>query len=247
MISVRQLARRFDDHTAVDGLSFEVAAGDVAVLIGPNGAGKSTTVKMLTGLLAPTSGSAVVCGVQVAEQSQEIKRLAGVVPEDLGLFNALTVEEHLRLTGSVYGLGRAACERRIDRLLDLLDLEHGRRTLAENCSHGMRKKTALAMALLPDVEVLFLDEPFEAIDPVTSKTIRDLLVSLAKQGVTVFLTSHILPLAESIADRIFLLCEGRLAWSGAPTELPSSLEDLYLDLINPRQAETLEWLGSARS
>lgn len=247
MISARQLVRRFGDHTAVHELSFEAAKGEVCVLVGPNGAGKSTTVKMLTGLLAPTSGSAVVCGTDVAANPLEAKRKIGVLPENLGLFAALTVEEHLRLTGSVYGVPRRAVQDRTDRLLHLLDLEHGRHTLAENCSHGMRKKTALAMALLPEVEALFLDEPFEAIDPVTSRTIRDLLVSLSRQGVTIFLTSHILPLAEQMATRVLLMREGQMAWTGTPTELPTSLEDLYLDLIDAPGAETLDWLGSPQS
>ena len=247
MISARQLVRRFGDHTAVHELSFEAAKGEVCVLIGPNGAGKSTTVKMLTGLLAPTSGTAVVCGTDVAANPLETKRKIGVLPENLGLFGALTVEEHLRLTGSVYGLPRHVVRDRSDRLLSLLDLEHGRRTPAENCSHGMRKKTALAMALLPNVQALFLDEPFEAIDPVTSRTIRDLLVSLSGQGVTIFLTSHILPLAEQIATKILLMREGQVAWAGPPSQLPTSLEDLYLDFIESPNAETLDWLGSPQS
>jgi len=247
MISARQLVRRFGAHTAVHELSFEAARGEICVLIGPNGAGKSTTVKMLTGLLSPTSGTAVVCGTDVTAKPLETKRKIGVLPENLGLFSALTVEEHLRLTGSVYGVARHAIRDRTDRLLQLLDLEHGRHTLAENCSHGMRKKTALAMALLPDVEALFLDEPFEAIDPVTSRTIRDLLVSLSRQGVTIFLTSHILPLAEQIATKILLMREGQTAWTGKPSELPTSLEELYLDLIEAPEAETLDWLGSLQS
>ena len=247
MISARQLVRRFGDHTAVHELSFEAVRGEVCVLIGPNGAGKSTTVKMLTGLLAPTSGTALVRGTDVTAKPLEVKRKIGVLPENLGLFGALTVEEHLSLTGSVYGVPRHAIRERTDRLLQLLDLEHGRHTLAENCSHGMRKKTALAMALLPGVEALFLDEPFEAIDPVTSRTIRDLLVSLSRQGVTIFLTSHILPLAEQIATKILLMREGQVAWTGKPSELPTSLENLYLDLIEAPKAETLDWLGSPQS
>jgi ABC-2 type transport system ATP-binding protein len=247
MISARHLVRRFGDHTAVHELSFEAARGEICVLIGPNGAGKSTTVKMLTGLLAPTGGTAVVCGTDVTTKPLEVKHKIGVLPENLGLFGALTVEEHLCLTGAVYGVPRSTAQDRTDKLLQLLDLEHGRHTLAENCSHGMRKKTALAMALLPDVEALFLDEPFEAIDPVTSRTIRDLLVSLSRQGVTIFLTSHILHLAEQIATKILLMREGQIVWTGKPSELPTSLEDLYLDLIEAPEAETLDWLGSPQS
>jgi ABC-2 type transport system ATP-binding protein len=247
MISARQLTRQFGEHTAVDNLTFEIAPGEVCVLIGPNGAGKSTTVKMLTGLLTPTSGSAVVCGVDVAVNPLGVKRLAGVLPENLGLFDALTIEEHLHLTGAVYGISREKTKERTTQLLRLLDLEHGRHTFAENSSHGMRKKTSLAMALLPAPRCLFLDEPFEAIDPVTSRTIRELLRSLAGRGMTIFLTSHILPLAERIATRILFIRDGRLVWNGAPQQLPQSLEDLYFELVESPVSEELEWLGSPQS
>jgi ABC-2 type transport system ATP-binding protein len=244
MISCRNLTRRFGEFTAVDNLTFEVAAGAICAFLGPNGAGKSTTVKMLTGLLAPTSGSVEVCGIRVQADPLELKRRIGVLPEDLGLFDDLTVEEHLLLTGSVYGVERHESRRRTDQLLHALSLEHGRNTFAASCSHGMRKKTSFAMALLPNPRVLFLDEPFEAIDPVTSKIMRDLLQSVARRGVTVFLTSHILSVAEQIASQFMMIRKGKLVWDSPAGELPQSLEQHYFDLVEAPVVEELEWLGS---
>jgi ABC-2 type transport system ATP-binding protein len=247
MISCRNLTRRFGDFTAVDGLTFEVAAGAICAFLGPNGAGKSTTVKMLTGLLPPTAGTVEVAGLNVVAQSLEIKRRIGVLPEDLGLFDDLTVEEHLHLTGSVYGLDRQTTRERTDQLLHALSLENGRHTFAAACSHGMRKKTSFAMALLPSPGVLFLDEPFEAIDPVTSKIMRDLLVSAARRGVTVFLTSHILSVVEQIGTQLIMLRKGKIVWDNAVEAVPQSLEQHYFDLVEAPEVEELEWLGSPRS
>ncbi len=247
MISCRQLTRRFGDFTAVDQLTFEVAQGAICAFLGPNGAGKSTTVKMLTGLLPPTSGEVNVCGLDVKKSPLEVKRRIGVLPEDLGLFDDLTVEEHLHLTGSVYGIDRHQTHARTDQLLHALSLEHGRRTFAASCSHGMRKKTAFAMALLPNPRVLFLDEPFEAIDPVTSKIMRDLLQSVARRGVTVFLTSHILSVVERIATQFIMIRKGKIVWDSPAEELPQSLEEHYFDLVEAPVVEELEWLGSSPS
>jgi ABC-2 type transport system ATP-binding protein len=247
LISCRHLSRRFGAFTAVDDLSFTVAPGAICAFLGPNGAGKSTTVKMLTGLLPPTSGEVEVCGLDVTAKPRELKRHIGVLPEDLGLFDDLTVEEHLLLTGSVYRLDRNTTRERTAELLHALSLEHGRHTFAASCSHGMRKKTAFAMALLPNPQVLFLDEPFEAIDPVTSKIMRDLLRGAARRGITVFLTSHILPVAEEIATQLIMLRKGKIVWDSPATELPQALEQHYFDLVEAPAVEELKWLGSSPS
>jgi ABC-2 type transport system ATP-binding protein len=247
MITCRNLTRRFGDFTAVDGLNLEVARGAICAFLGPNGAGKSTTVKMLTGLLAPTSGTVEVDGLDVVSHPLEIKRRIGVLPEDLGLFDDLTVEEHLLLTGDVYGLRRPETESRTTELLRVLSLEHGRHTFAAACSHGMRKKTSFAMALLPNPSVLFLDEPFEAVDPVTSKIMRVLLEAAAKRGITVFLTSHILSVVEQIATQLVMIRRGKLVWDSPASELPQSLEQHYFDLVEAPVVEELGWLGSTRS
>lgn len=247
MISCRNLTRRFGDFTAVNNLTFDVSAGAICAFLGPNGAGKSTTVKMLTGLLTPSSGEARVCELNVAEHPLEVKQRIGVLPEDLGLFDDLTVEEHLLLTGNVYGVDRHETRSRTNQLLHALSLEDGRDTFAASCSHGMRKKTAFAMALLPNPQVLFLDEPFEAIDPVTSKIMRDMLVSIARRGVTVFFTSHILSVVETIATQLMMIRKGEIVWNAPAGELPQSLEQHYFDLVEAPVVEELEWLGSPRS
>jgi ABC-2 type transport system ATP-binding protein len=247
MISCRHLTRRFGNFTAVDDLTFDVDSGSICAFLGPNGAGKSTTVKMLTGLLPPTSGEIEVCGLNPQTASRELKLRIGVLPEDLGLFDDLTVEEHLHLTGDVYGLSRTTTRARTDQLLQALSLEQGRHTFAAACSHGMRKKTSFAMALLPNPRVLFLDEPFEAIDPVTSKIMRDLLESAARHGITVFLTSHMLSVVEQIATRLIMIRHGKMVWNSLPSEIPQSLEQHYFDLVEAPAVEELEWLGSAQS
>jgi len=246
MISCRDLTRRFGDLTAVDRLTLEVAKGTICAFLGPNGAGKSTTIKMLSGLLAPSSGEATVCGLDVAKDSLAIKRKIGVLPENLGLFDDLTVEEHLLLTGQIYGLPRRATLTRIEQLLRALSLEQGRDTFASKCSHGMRKKTAFGMALLPNPEVLLLDEPFEAIDPVTSRSMHEVLVKAARRGTTVFLTSHILSVAERIANQFVIIRGGKMVWNSLAEELPRSLEELYLELAESPMTEELEWLGFER-
>ena len=247
MILCHNLTRRFGEFTAVDSLNFSVAPGAICAFLGPNGAGKSTTVKMLTGLLAPTSGVVHVCGLNPSAKPIELKRQIGVLPEDLGLFDDLTVEEHLLLTGAVYGIEKQVARDRTAQLLHALSLEHGRHTFAGACSHGMRKKTAFAMALLPNPRVLFLDEPFEAIDPVTSKIIRDLLESVARRGITIFLTSHMLAVVEQIATQLIMIRKGQIVWDSPIAELPQALEQHYFDLVEAPVVEELDWLGSPRS
>ena len=247
MISARNLTRRFGDFTAADNLNFEVARGAICAFLGPNGAGKSTTVKMLTGLLAPSSGEIQVCGLDVSRDSAALKRLIGVLPEDLGLFDDLTIEEHLSLTGSVYGLDKQTTRIRTDQLLRVLSLEHGRHTFAAASSQGMRKKTAFAMSLLPNPQVLFLDEPFEAIDPVTSKVMRDLLQSVAARGITVFFTSHVLSAVEQIATQLIMIRKGKVVWDSPVADVPVPLEQHYFDLVETPPVEDIEWLGSPQS
>ena len=213
MIECRNLVRDFGEFRAVDGVSFHVPRGKICALLGPNGAGKSTIMKMLAGLLAPTAGTVSVDALDPVKAPLELKRICGILPEGLGLFDDLTVEEHLQLSGPIYGLSAGETSTRGDQLLRLLDLEHGRDTFLSECSHGMRKKTALALALLHNPRVLFLDEPFEGIDPVTSKTIRDLLAAIAGRGITIFLTSHILSIVDRLAGQILMLRKGRIVWN----------------------------------
>jgi ABC-2 type transport system ATP-binding protein len=244
LISCRNLGMRFGDFAAVDGVTFEIPAGVVCAMLGPNGAGKSTVMKMLTGLLVPTHGEASVGGHDVLKDSVAVRKIVGILPENLGLFDMLSVEEHLLLSGPIYGLSAAETRSRADQLLEALGLTDARATFAAQCSHGMRKKTALALALLHNPRVLFLDEPFEAIDPATAHTIRELLTAVARRGVTVFLTSHILSIVDRLADWIVVLRSGRVVWQSAANELPRSLEEHYFELAEPLKVADLAWLGS---
>lgn len=244
MISCRNLGIRFGDFTAVDAVTLEIPAGGVCAMLGPNGAGKSTIMKMLTGLLVPSEGEATIGGHDVRTESLAVRKIAGILPENLGLFDMLTVEEHLLLSGPIYGLSAAETRDRADQLLDALGLSDARATFTSQCSHGMRKKTALALALLHNPRVLFLDEPFEAIDPVTSDTIRELLAAVARRGVTVFLTSHMLSIVDRLAEWIIVLRNGRVVLQSAASELPRSLEEHYFELSEPSKVPDLAWLGS---
>jgi len=247
MIEARKLTKIYGEHTAVHELDLSIAPGAICAFLGPNGAGKSTAVKMLTGLLAPTSGSATVAGIPCSPASPALSRAVGVLPESLGLFDSLTVEEHLTLTGAVYGVSKSETERRTAELLSSLALEHGRKTFLDECSYGMRKKTALAMALLPNPRVLFLDEPFEGLDPVVSRTIRDLLVAIAPRGVTVFLTSHILSIVEEIATHVMMIRGGKLVFDSKRDGLTRPLESIYFELVEAPRAGDWSWLGSPQS
>jgi ABC-2 type transport system ATP-binding protein len=224
------------------GLSFDVQPGELCALLGPNGAGKSTLLKVLTGLLAPDEGEAVVAGLPVSGRSREMRRKIGMVPENLALFPELTIEEHLAMSGPIYGLDKRTTEERSGQLLRLLGIFETRRTFAKECSHGMRKKTALALALLHSPPVLFLDEPFEWLDPVASETLLRLLGAMARRGITVLLTSHILPMMDRVAERLMLLREGRLVFNEPVSGSPNA-EALYFELIEkPSSEELLPWL-----
>ncbi len=243
MIHCRNVNKRFGDFLALDDISFELTSG-VCALIGPNGAGKSTLLKILTGLLAPDSGEVRIGGCDIAREPLRVKRMIGVLPEDQGLFDALTIEEHLDLSGPIYGLSRAETRNRSDALLRVLSLQAGRYTYLDQCSHGMRKKTALAMALLHSPRVLMLDEPFEGIDPVSSATIRDLLLSVASRGIAVFLTSHDLSMIGQLAAEVKMIRGGRIVFSGAPSEFERPLEELYFEHVEQPPQEDLAWLHS---
>lgn len=244
VIECRDLTRRFGSFTAVDNISFTVEEGAICAFLGPNGSGKSTTIKMLTGLLRQDSGAVHICGVSTLKEPAQIRRRIGVLPENLGLFDNLSIREHLELTGRIYGLGRAETQRRTDSLLEVLRLTDSAATLCGQGSHGMRKKTAFAMALLPNPEVLFLDEPFEAIDPVTARTVSDLLRRAASRRITVFLTSQILSLIDGIATHVIVVRRGRILLDLPVHQLEGRLEGIYFDLLGLPETPELEWLGS---
>lgn len=246
------LTRFFDGFCAVDGIELSVERGTFYGFLGPNGAGKSTTIKMLTGLLAPSSGEITLLGMNAlqSKQSLEIKRRIGVLPEDLALFENLTAREHLTFVGRMHQLTRDTIRARIEELLDVLCLDVDDKKLVLEYSHGMQKKLALAAALLPNPELLFLDEPFEGIDAVTSRVIRDLLVQYVASGATVFLTSHVLEIVERLCTHVGIIVSGKLVEQSAMEALQqgSSLEDRFLEKVGSTNGvkEQLDWLNGRR-
>jgi len=245
-VEARGLTKRFGSFTAARNLNLRVPRGTIFGFLGPNGSGKSTTVKMLTGLLAPTEGEALIAGEPVAVENVALKHKMGVLPEDDALFRALTIWEHLELSGPLYGLSHGETEARATQLLRHLDLWHERGTYVEQASFGMRKKCALAMALLHNPRVLFLDEPFEGIDPGSSRNIKDLLLTLARKGVTTFLTSHILEVVERLVDQYAIIIDGEIVCQqtvGETINAGRTLEDVYFQFAGRPVMEEMSWLG----
>ncbi len=248
-VETRGLSRRFGDLRAVDGIDLAVPRGSFYGFLGPNGAGKSTTIRCLTGLLRPSGGTMRILGLDPAVDDVAVKRKTGVVPEDQALFERLSGSETLAFVGQVHGLDRDAIAKRTAELLELLDLGSAAGTLVADFSHGMRKKLALAVALLPAPTLLFLDEPFEGIDAVASRQIKDLLHEFVHHGGTIFLTSHILEIVERLADHIGIIDHGRLVAQGPIGELPgasghASLEETFIALVGGGKLErpALDWL-----
>lgn len=245
-IETRNLTRTFGRLIAVNDLDLQIPKGTIFGFLGPNGAGKSTTVKMLTGLLAPTSGEAFIAGLSILESPLEVKKKIGVLPEDLALFDSTTIWEHLIMCGPIYGLTRNDTELRAEQLLKFLDLWQSRNVYVDQASSGMKKKCALAMALLHNPSVLFLDEPFEGIDPISSRNIKDLLLQLSGRGITIFLTSHILEVVERLVGSFAIIVDGEIVCSQTVEETMragQTIEDLFLKHVPREQVEQLEWIG----
>jgi ABC-2 type transport system ATP-binding protein len=218
-IDTTALTRRFGDFTAVDNVNLRVDAGQFFGFLGPNGAGKSTTIKMLTGLLAPTSGSIRILGEDLQANSAEIKRQIGVVPEGMALFGRLTADEYLRFVGRMYGLDRATTLNRTRELLEFMQLAGEQKKLIADFSHGMQKKLALAAAVIHGPKVLFLDEPFEGVDAVAAGTLKAMLLRMIARGATIFLTSHVLEIVERLCTHIAIIHRGQLVAQGSIDEL----------------------------
>src|SRR5580692_6011885 len=218
-IDTTDLTRRFGDFIAVQDVNLRVDAGQFFGFLGPNGAGKSTTIKMLTGLLAPTSGSIHILGEDLKQNSADVKRQIGVVPEGMALFGRLTAEEYLRFVGRMYGLDRATTVQRTHELLDFMQLADERKKLIADFSHGMQKKLALAAAVIHGPRVLFLDEPFEGVDAVAAGTLKAMLQRMIARGATIFLTSHVLEIVERLCTHVAIIHRGQLVAQGSLEEL----------------------------
>ena len=247
-IETSGLTRHFGTVRAVDGLDLRVETGKFYGFLGPNGAGKSTTIKMLTGLLAPSGGGMRILGADLSRPAEalEVKRHLGVVPENLALFDNLTAREYLTFIGRMYLLPAPTVRDRCQELLAMMDLEHEEKKLTLEYSHGMKKKLALAAALLPNPDLLFLDEPFEGVDAVSSRVLRDTLKRFVKRGATVFLTSHVLEIVEKLCTDVGIIAGGRLVHQTDMAEIQQtgSLEERFLAAVggNTVEPQKLSWL-----
>ncbi len=235
-VETHGLTRDFGSFRAVDGIDLAVPAGSFYGFLGPNGAGKSTTIRCLTGLIRPSGGDMRILGVDPQADPVSVKRRIGVVPEDLALFERLTAEEILTFVAQIHGLDMPTARNRSEDLLEMMDLKSAGTTLVADFSHGMRKKLSLAAALLPGPRLLFLDEPFEGIDAVASREIKDLMLSFVSRGGTIFLTSHILEIVERLSTHIGVIHKGKLVAQGRIEDLRagddgSTLEELFIDLV----------------
>ena len=249
VIETTGLTRVFGTVRAVDGLDLRVEAGKFFGFLGPNGAGKSTTIKMLTGLLAPSSGQMRILGQDLADENRarEVRRQIGVVPENLALFDNLTGREYLTFIGRMYLLPPATVRERCGELLAMMGLENEDKKLTLEYSHGMKKKLALAAALLPGPDLLFLDEPFEGVDAVSSRVLRDVLRRCVKRGATVFLTSHVLEIVEKLCTDVGVIDRGKLVYQATMDEVRKngSLEERFIAAVGAEKIETqqLSWLA----
>jgi ABC-2 type transport system ATP-binding protein len=264
-IHAEDLSRKFGELVAVDHVNLSVDAGQFFGFLGPNGAGKSTTIRMLTGLLAASSGRIELLGLDLASHGLDVKRQIGVVPEGLALYDRLTGNEFLNFVGRMYGLDRATAAQRANELLEFMDLADRNKTLIVDYSHGMKKKLALAAAVIHGPKILFLDEPFEGVDAIAAGTLKNMLHSMIARGATIFLTSHVLEIVERLCSHVAIINRGRIIAQGSLDELragvaaaahPSgaaaapgeklTLEQIFLAIVGPetlrQPEEELSWL-----
>jgi ABC-2 type transport system ATP-binding protein len=235
MIELENLRKHYGSVEAVRGLDLVVPRGEVFCFLGPNGAGKTSTIKMMTGLIRPTSGKATIGGYDVQESPTEAKRLMGYIPDMPYLYERLTTEEFFSFTGDLYEVPSDKIATGLEEYFGMFGLMEHRDVLIKELSHGMRQRVIYAATLLHDPKVLFVDEPLVGLDPYTIRLIKDLLVTRAREGMTVFLTTHILALAEDIADRIGIIFEGKMLALGTLAELKHEygdrkLEEIFLDI-----------------
>ena len=244
------LVKQFDGRYAVAGVDLQVPRGSLFGLVGPNGAGKTTSIRMMTGLLRPDGGQVLIGGLAVWPDPLAVKRRIGILLEDDELFGRLTAPELLEFTGLLRGMPIETVRQRSRELLDVLGLTDDAATLVVDFSHGMHKKIALAAALLHGPSVLFLDEPFEAVDPVSARAIRSLLDQHRRAGGTILMSSHVMDLVEAMCDEAAVIAQGRVVASGTLDQVrggDANLEDAFVRLVGarPSTTEDFEWLGSS--
>ena len=245
-ISVHSLRKVYGAKAAVDGLDLEVPRGCFFGFLGPNGAGKTTTVRMLMGLAPPTTGTIQLLGLPMPENAEEVKGKIGLVPDESLLFDHLTGLEFTEFVGRMYGLERKQAQERSRELLELFELDGEPRKLIGDYSKGMRKRVAMAAALIHRPELFLLDEPFEGVDAVGARLMKDILLDQVRHGATIFLTSHVLEVVERLCDRVAIINEGKLVREGSMAELrgdSDTLEDAFVRAVGVgRATETLDWL-----
>jgi ABC-2 type transport system ATP-binding protein len=248
-IELVNLRKAYGGVQAVDGLSVVVPQGSFFGFLGPNGAGKTTTIRMLMGLVHPDAGTMTVLGLPMPEKSLEIRRSIGLVPDDSLLFDYLTGSEYLEFIARLYGLSRPLAKTRSGELLQLFELQENSRKLIGEYSKGMRKRLALAAALIHRPRLFLMDEPFEGVDAIGARLMKDILLSQVKRGATVFLTSHVLEVVERICDQVAIISHGKVIAQGTMEELRShasaeaTLEDIFVNLVHAgRYSESLDWL-----
>jgi ABC-2 type transport system ATP-binding protein len=237
MIELKHLTKAYGNHSAVQGLSLSIGKGEIFGFIGPNGAGKTTTIKMMGGVMAPTAGSVTIAGIDMHAQPQEAKRRIGFIPDRPFLYEKLTGLEFLRFTADIYGVAEERFGEKAAATLGLFSLTDWSNDLIESYSHGMKQRLIMAAALLHDPEVLIVDEPMVGLDPLAIIMVKKLFRQLAGRGVTIFMSTHTLTVAEDICDRIGILSRGRLLASGTVEELrreanvrSADLEQVFLNL-----------------
>ncbi len=244
-ISIRDLRKVYQSKVAVDDLTLEVPRGSFFGFLGPNGAGKSTTIRMLTGLAPATAGTIEMLGYRMPADELEIKKRIGLVPDESLLFDRLTGFEYLEFVGRMYSLSRTLAQERARELLDLFELGGERKTIIAEYSKGMRKRVAMAASLIHRPELFLMDEPFEGVDAVGARLMKDILQEQVRRGATVFLTSHVLEVVERLCDHIAIISAGRIVRQGTLAELKSggeSLEESFVRIVGFREHQRLEWL-----
>jgi ABC-2 type transport system ATP-binding protein len=245
-ISVRNLRKVYGHKAAVDGLDLMVPRGCFFGFLGPNGAGKSTTIRMLTGLIPPNSGEIELLGLRMPDHELEVKKRIGLVPDESLLFDRLTGNEFLEFVGRMYGLARPVARERARALMGLFELDDNRKKLIAEYSKGMRKRVAMAASLIHHPELFLMDEPFEGVDAVGARLMKDILLDQVRHGATIFLTSHVLEVVERLCDRVAIIHDGKIVTEGALNDLrggSETLEDVFVRVVGAeREFERLDWL-----